>query len=105
MLILLNKPIQLNNLLPAIIVIELDTSLHIITLKRKIKVMNEEETDSSTITIIDMTLIETNLEVKTIGTKIIIIETEVTPEIGIIVMIEMTTTLEVETKLLPGDPL
>src|SRR6185437_1651013 len=105
MLILLNKPIQLNNLLPAIIVVELNTSLHIVTLKRKIKVMNEEETDSPTITIIDMTLIETDLGVETTETEIIITETEVAPEIGIIVMIEMTTALEVETDLLPRDPL
>src|SRR6185437_1648447 len=105
MLILLNKPIQLNNLLPAIIVVELDTSLHIVVLKRKTKVMNEEETDSPTLTIIDVTLIETDLGVETIETKIIILEAEVALEIKIVVMIEMTTALEVETDLLPGDPL
>src|SRR6185437_2650508 len=105
MLILLNKPIQLNNLLPVIIVVELDTSLHIVVSKRRIKVMNEEETDNPTITTIDVTLIETDLEVETTETEIIIIETEVALEIGIIAMIDMTTTLEVETDLLPGDPL
>src|SRR6185437_15021467 len=105
MLILLNKPIQLNNLLPVIIVVELDTSLHIVVSKRKIRVMNEEETDNPTITIIDITLIETDPEVETTETKIIIIETEAAPEIGIIAMTEMTTTLEVKTDFLPGDPL
>ena len=105
MLIPLNKPIQLNNLLPVIIVVELDTSLHIVALKRKNKVMNEKETDSPTITIIDMTLIETDLEVETIETDIIILGAEVAPRIKIIVMIEMTTALEVETDLLSGDPL
>ena len=105
MLIPLNKPIQLNNFLPVIIVVELDTSLHIVALKRKIKVMNEEETDSPTITIIDVTLIETDLGVETIETEIIILEAEVALEIEIIVMIEMITALEVETDLLPGDPL
>src|SRR6185437_12467540 len=103
MLILLNKPIQLNNLLPVIIVVELDTSLHIVISKRRIKVINEEETDSPTITIIDVTLIETDLGVETTETEIIITETEVAPIIGIIVMIEMTTAPEVETDLLPGD--
>src|SRR6185312_5177750 len=98
MLILLNKPIQLNNLLPAIIVVELNTSLHIVSLKRKIKVMNKEETDSPTITIIDMTLIKTDLGVETIETEIIIIETKVAPEIETVVMIEITTALEVETE-------
>src|SRR6185312_1788492 len=105
MLILLNKPIRLNNLLPAIIVVEPDTSLHIVASKRRIKVMNEEETDSPTIIIIDVTLIETDLGVETTETEIILIETEVTPGIGIIIMIEMTTALEVETDLLSGDPL
>src|SRR6185437_1682256 len=105
MLILLNKLIQLNNLLPVIIVVEPDTSLHIVASKRRIKVMNEEETDSPTITIIDVTLIETDLGVETTETEIIIIEIEVAPGIEIVVMIEMTTTLEVETDLLPGDPL
>src|SRR6185437_7293865 len=105
MLILLNKPIQLNNLLPVIIVVELVTSLHIVVLKRKIKVMNEEETDSPTLTIINVTLIETDLGVKTIETEIIILEAEVDLEIEITAMIEMTTTPEVETDLLPGDPL
>ncbi|CAG8588026.1 23910_t:CDS:1, partial [Gigaspora rosea] len=56
--------------------------------------MNEEETDSPTIKTIDMTLIETDLEVETIKTEIIIIETKATLEIEIIVMIEMTTALE-----------
>src|SRR6185437_8790332 len=105
MLILLNKPIQLNNLLPAIIVVELDTLLHIVVLKRKIKVMNEEETDSPTLTIINMTLIETDLGVETIETEIIILEAEVDLEIEITAMIEMTTAPEVETDLLSGDPL
>jgi len=105
MLILLNKPIQLNNLLPVIIVVELDTSLHIVASKRRIKVMNEEETDSPTITIIDVTLIETDLEVETIETEIIILEAEVASKIEIIVMIEITTALEAKTDLLPGDPL
>jgi hypothetical protein len=103
MLILLNKPIQSNNLLPAIIVVEPDTLLHIVVLKRKIKVMNEEETDSPTIITTDVTLIETDLEVEIIGTEIIIIETEAALEIEIIVMTEMTTVLEVETDLLLGD--
>jgi hypothetical protein len=103
MLILLNKPIQSNNLLPAIIVVEPDTLLHIVVLKRKIKVMNEEETDSPTIITTDVTLIETDLEVETIGIEIIIIETEAALEIEIIVMTEMTTVLEVETDLLLGD--
>ena len=103
MLIPLNKPIRLNNLLPAIIVVEPDTLLHIVVLKRRIKVMNEEETDSPIITTIDVTLIETDLEVKIIETEIIIIETEAALEIEIIVMIEMTTDLEVETDLLLGD--
>ena len=67
--------------------------------------MNKEETDSPTITIIDVTLIETDLGVETTETKIIIIETEVAPEIGIITMIKITTALEVETDLLPEDPL
>ena len=67
--------------------------------------MNEEETDSPTITIIDVTLIETDLGVETIETEIIILEAEVTLEIEITAMIEMTTALEVETDLLPGDPL
>ncbi|CAG8673361.1 3720_t:CDS:1, partial [Gigaspora rosea] len=65
--------------------------------------MNEEETDSPTTTTIDVTLIETDLEVKIIETEIIIIETEAATEIEIIVMIEMTTALEVETDLLLGD--
>ncbi|CAG8552257.1 2137_t:CDS:2, partial [Gigaspora rosea] len=52
----------------------------------RIKVMNEKETNSPTITIIDLTLIETDLEVKTIETKILIIETEITLEIEIIVI-------------------
>ncbi|CAG8687947.1 14889_t:CDS:2, partial [Gigaspora rosea] len=69
----------------------------------RIKVMNEEETDSPTITTIDMTLIETDLEVEIIETEIIIIETEAALEIDIIVMIEMTTALAVETDLLLGD--
>ncbi|CAG8791826.1 19634_t:CDS:1, partial [Gigaspora rosea] len=56
--------------------------------------MNEEETDSSTIATIDVTLIETDLGVKTIETEIIIIEIEAALEIEIIVMIEMTTALE-----------
>ncbi|CAG8813080.1 2817_t:CDS:1, partial [Gigaspora rosea] len=56
--------------------------------------MNEEETDSSTITTIDMTLIETDLGVEITETKIIIIKTEATLGIEIIVMIEMTTALE-----------
>src|SRR6185312_8625821 len=102
MLILLNKPIQLDNLLPAIIVVELDTLLHIVVLKRRIKVMNEEETDSPTLTIIDVTLIETDLGVKTIETEIIILEAEVDLEIEITTMIEMTTAPEVETDLLHG---
>ena len=105
MLIPLNKPIQLNNLLPVIIVVELDTSLRIVALKRKTKVMNEEETDSPTLTIIDVTLIETDLGVETIETEIIILEAEVALEIEIAAMIEMTTAPEVETDLLPGDPL
>src|SRR6185437_4412146 len=105
MLIPLNKPFQLNNLLPVIIVVELDISLHIVTLKRKIKVINEEETESPTIIIIDVTLIKTDLGVKTIETEIIILEAEVTPEIEIIIIIEITTTLGVETDLLHGDPL
>src|SRR6185437_15393414 len=105
MLILLNKPIQLNNLLPVIIVVELDTSLHIVISKRRIKVINEEETDSPTITIIDVTFIKTDLKVETTETEIIIIKTEVAPEIGIIAIIKMTTALEVETDLQPGDPL
>ena len=50
-----------------------------------------------------MTLIETDLEVEIIETEIIIIETEAALEIEIIVMIEMTTDLEVETDLLLGD--
>ena len=104
MLIPLNKLIQLNNLLPVIIVVELDTLLHFVVLKRKIKVMNEEETDSPTLTIIDVTLIETDLGVETIETEIIILEAEVAPEIEIIVMIEMTTAQKVETDLLPRDP-
>ncbi|CAG8831669.1 198_t:CDS:1, partial [Gigaspora rosea] len=45
----------------------------------------------------------TDLEVEIIETKIIIIETEAVLEIEIIVMIEMTTALEVKTDLLPGD--
>ena len=65
--------------------------------------MNEEETDSPIITTIDVTLIETDLEVEIIETEIIIIETEAALEIEIIVMIEMTTALEVETDLLLGD--
>src|SRR6185312_1670421 len=101
--ILPNKPIQLNNLLPVIIVVELDTLLHIVVLKRRIKVMNEEETDSPTLTIIDVTLIETDLGVETIETEIIILEAEVDLEIEITAMIEMTTAPEVETDLLPGD--
>ncbi|CAG8831087.1 8907_t:CDS:1, partial [Gigaspora rosea] len=60
-------------------------------------------TDSPTITTIDITLIETDLEVEIIETEIIIIETEAPLEIEIIVMIEMTTALEVETDLLLGD--
>ena len=67
--------------------------------------MNEEETDSPTLTIIDVTLIETDLGVETIETEIIILEAEVDLEIEITAMIEMTTTPEVETDLLPGDPL
>ena len=65
--------------------------------------MNEEETDSPTITIIDVTLIETDLGVETIETEIIILEAEVNLEIEITAMIEMTTAPEVETDLLPGD--
>ncbi|CAG8818880.1 25785_t:CDS:1, partial [Gigaspora rosea] len=65
--------------------------------------MNEEETDSPIITTIDVTLIETDLEVKIIETEIITIETKAALEIEIIVMIEMTTDLEVETDLLLGD--
>jgi hypothetical protein len=65
--------------------------------------MNEEETDSPTIITTDVTLIETDLEVETIGIEIIIIETEAALEIEIIVMTEMTTVLEVETDLLLGD--
>src|SRR6185437_2111586 len=103
--ITLNKPIQLNNLLSVIIVVELNTSLHIVISKRKIRVMNEKETDNPTITIIDVILIETDLGVETTETEIIIIETEAAPKIGIIAIIEMTTALEVETDLLPGDPL
>src|SRR6185437_15146406 len=105
MLILLNKPIQLNNLLPVIIVVELDTSSHIVVSKRRIKVMNKEETDSPTITIIDVTLIGTDLGVETTETEIIITETEVAPEIGIIAIIEITTALGVEIDLPSGDPL
>ncbi|CAG8820550.1 569_t:CDS:2, partial [Gigaspora rosea] len=60
----------------------------------RIKVMNKEETNSPTITTIDVTLIETDLEVDIIETEIIIIEPEATLEIEIIVMIEMTTALE-----------
>ncbi|CAG8734115.1 10145_t:CDS:1, partial [Gigaspora rosea] len=56
--------------------------------------MNEEETDSPTIITTDVTLIETDLKVEIIETEIIIIETEATLEIKIIVMTEMTTTLE-----------
>ncbi|CAG8825211.1 12340_t:CDS:1, partial [Gigaspora rosea] len=56
--------------------------------------MNEEETDSPIITTIDVTLIETDLEVEIIEIEIIIIETEAALEIEIIVMIEMTTALE-----------
>src|SRR6185312_16095247 len=103
--ILPNKPIQLNNLLPVIIVVELDTLLHIVVLKRKIKVMNEEGTNSPTITIIDVTLIETDLGVETIETEINILEAEIDLEIEITAMIEMITAPEVETDLLPGDPL
>ncbi|CAG8770702.1 11219_t:CDS:1, partial [Gigaspora rosea] len=62
--------------------------------------MNEEETDSPTITTIDVTLIETDLEVEIIETEIIIIETKAALKIEIIVIIEMTTVLEVETDLL-----
>ncbi|CAG8828881.1 6678_t:CDS:1, partial [Gigaspora rosea] len=69
----------------------------------RIKVMNVEETDSPIITTIDVTLIETDLEVEIIKTKIIIIETKAILEIEIVIMIEMTTTLEVETDLLLGD--
>ncbi|CAG8445461.1 15184_t:CDS:2 [Gigaspora rosea] len=46
--------------------------------------MNEEETDSPTITIINVTLIETDLGVETIETEIIILEAEVAPKIEII---------------------
>ncbi|CAG8796832.1 9914_t:CDS:1, partial [Gigaspora rosea] len=46
--------------------------------------MNEEETDNPTITTIDVTLIETELEVEIIKTEIIIIETEAALEIEII---------------------
>ncbi|CAG8821304.1 18308_t:CDS:1, partial [Gigaspora rosea] len=60
----------------------------------RIKVMNKEETDSSTIITTNMTLIEADLEVETIETEIIIIETKVAPKIEIIGMIEMTTALE-----------
>ncbi|CAG8751995.1 21352_t:CDS:1, partial [Gigaspora rosea] len=56
--------------------------------------MNEEETDSPAIIIIDVILIETDLEVKTIVTEILIIETEVASKIEIIIMTEMTTALE-----------
>ncbi|CAG8747679.1 7065_t:CDS:1, partial [Gigaspora rosea] len=65
--------------------------------------MNKKETDSLTITTIDVTLTETDLGVETIETEIIIIETEFALEIEIIVMSEMTTALEVETNLLLGD--
>ena len=65
--------------------------------------MNEEETDSPIITTIDVTLIETDLEVKIIEPEIITIESEAALEIEIIIMIEMTTDLEVETDLLLGD--
>ena len=67
--------------------------------------MNEKETDNPTITIIDVTLVETDLGVETTETEIIIIETEAALGIGIIAITEMTTTLEVETDLLSGDPL
>ncbi|CAG8831807.1 1949_t:CDS:2, partial [Gigaspora rosea] len=50
----------------------------------RIKVVNEEETDSPTITTTDVILIETDLEVEIIETEIIIIETEAALEIEII---------------------
>ncbi|CAG8707697.1 790_t:CDS:1, partial [Gigaspora rosea] len=56
--------------------------------------MNEAETDSPTITTIDVTLIETDLGVETIETEIITIKTKAALKIKIIGMIEMTTTLE-----------
>ncbi|CAG8672601.1 3698_t:CDS:1, partial [Gigaspora rosea] len=46
--------------------------------------MNKEETDHPTITTIDVTLIETDLGVETIETKIIIIKTNVSLEIEIV---------------------
>ncbi|CAG8825145.1 21733_t:CDS:1, partial [Gigaspora rosea] len=64
--------------------------------------MNEEETDNPTITTIDATLIETDLEVEIIETRIITIEIEAALGIEITGMIEMTTALEIETDLL-GD--
>ncbi|CAG8827160.1 10407_t:CDS:1, partial [Gigaspora rosea] len=60
----------------------------------RIKVMDEEETDSPTITTIDVNLIETDLEVEIIETEIIRIGTKAALEIEIIVMIEITTALE-----------
>ncbi|CAG8771906.1 9690_t:CDS:1, partial [Gigaspora rosea] len=56
--------------------------------------MNKEETDSPTITTIDVTLIETDLGVETIETEIITIEIEAALGIEITGMIEMTTALE-----------
>ncbi|CAG8525363.1 26008_t:CDS:2 [Gigaspora rosea] len=56
--------------------------------------MNKKETDSLTITTIDVTLIETIIGVKTIETEIIIIETEVALGIEIVVIIVMTIALE-----------
>ncbi|CAG8630273.1 12702_t:CDS:1, partial [Gigaspora rosea] len=65
--------------------------------------MNEEETVSLTITTIDVTLIETDPGVETTEIKIITVEIEVALGIEIVVIIEMTTTVEVVTDLLPED--